>query len=226
MRLSAIDIKKQEFKKSMRGYDVSEVEAYLDTVGNTVENLYREMEALRDQSAKLQSEKDELASEIQVYRENEKTFQKAIVKSQDMAEDVLDNAKKRAELIIKEAEILSSKTKILAQEEFLGLKQELEDLKQKNESIIDDIKNYLAEKLNSIEEYQRNRKIYKLENNLSAFDSVKEEEEQPAPKQSKPFGMNFDPTSFSSGSIGDQNKEQGSISRLNSGLDESKNQNL
>ena len=29
MRLSAIDIKKQEFKKSMRGFDVAEVEAYL-----------------------------------------------------------------------------------------------------------------------------------------------------------------------------------------------------
>ena len=46
MRLSAIDIKKQEFKKSMRGYDVSEVDAYLDTVGNTVENLSREIEML------------------------------------------------------------------------------------------------------------------------------------------------------------------------------------
>lgn len=207
MKLSAIDIKKQEFKKSMRGYDVGEVEAYLDTVGNAVENLFRDIEHLRDQVAKLEEEKEDLTSEIQVYRENEKTFQKAIVKSQDMAEDVVENAKKRAELIIKEAEILSSKTKVQAQEDFFSLKQELEELKQRNENIIDDIKNYLQEKLNSIEDYQKNRKIFKLEGGVSAMqiEHVKEEEhQQQVPTNT--FGMNM-------GS---------NIGGMNIGIDESK----
>ncbi|NOS86603.1 MAG: DivIVA domain-containing protein [Ignavibacteria bacterium] len=191
MRLSAIDIKKQEFKKSMRGYDVSEVEAYLDTVGNTFENLFREFEMTREQVMKLQEEKEELITEISVYRENEKTFQKAIVKSQDMAEDILDNAKKRAELIIKEAEILSSKTKVQAHEEFLNLRQELEELKNKNEAIIDDIKNYLAEKLNSIEEYQRNRKIFKLENNIASMEQVSVHEPVKEEQSTNTFGLNL-----------------------------------
>jgi cell division initiation protein len=191
MKLSAIDIKKQEFKKSMRGYDVSEVEAYLDTVGNAFENMNREMEALKEQITKLQEEKEDLASEIQVYRENEKTFQKAIVKSQDMAEEVLENAKKRAELIIKEADILSSKTKIQAQEEFVNLKQELEELKSKNENVIEDIRNYLIEKLNSIEEYQRNRKIFKLENNIQQLEKVQEESHKEEQNPPNTFGMNL-----------------------------------
>jgi cell division initiation protein len=191
MRLSAIDIKKQEFKKSMRGYDVSEVEAYLDTVGNTFENLFREFEMTREQVMKLQEEKEELITEISIYRENEKTFQKAIVKSQDMAEDILDNAKKRAELIIKEAEILSSKTKVQAHEEFLNLRQELEELKNKNEAIIDDIKNYLAEKLNSIEEYQRNRKIFKLENNIASMEQVSVHEPVKEEQSTNTFGLNL-----------------------------------
>lgn len=191
MRLSAIDIKKQEFKKSMRGYDVSEVEAYLDTVGNTFENLFRELEMTKEQVTKLQEEKEELVSEISVYRENEKTFQKAIVKSQDMAEDILENAKKRAELIIKEAEILSSKTKVQAHEEFLNLRQELEELKNKNEAVIDDIKNYLVEKLNSIEEYQRNRKIFKLENNIASMEQVSVNEPVKEEQPSNTFGLNL-----------------------------------
>lgn len=186
MRLSVIDIKKQEFRKSFRGYDTSEVEAYLDTVSNTVENLFREIEEMKEQIAKLHEEKEDLNSEINVYRENEKTFQRAIVKSQDMAEEVIDNAKKRAELILKEAEILSAKTKVQAQEEFVNLRQELEELKSKNETIIDEIKNYLIEKLNSIEEYQRNRKIFKLENSLSPVEHIKEEENTP-----NTFGMNL-----------------------------------
>ncbi len=192
MRLSAIDIKKQEFKKTMRGYDVSEVEAYLDTVGNTFENLFREIEMLREQITKLTEEKEELATEIQVYRENEKTFQKAIVKSQDMAEDIVDNAKKRAELIIKEAEFLSSKTKVQAQEQFYNLKQELEELRQKNEAVIDDIKNYLTDKLNSIEDYQKNRKIINFDSSFSSMEHIssetmRKEEEQP----SNTFGLNL-----------------------------------
>lgn len=193
MRLSAIDIKKQEFKKSMRGYDVSEVEAYLDTVGNTFEFLSREIEQLKEQITKLQEEKEDLSNEINVYRENEKTFQKAIVKSQDMAEEVLENAKKRAELIMKEAEILSNKTKVQAQEEFVNLKQELEELRVKNESVIDDIKNYLIEKLNAIEEYQRNRKIFRLENNMQTMDKLQSEshESQKEENPSNTFGMNI-----------------------------------
>jgi cell division initiation protein len=179
MRLSAIDIKKQEFKKSFKGYDVSEVEAYLDTIANEIEKQYRENEALKEQVAGLEKEKEDLVHEIQVFRDNEKTFQKAIVKSQDMAEDVLENANKRAELILKEAEIMASKTKLTAQEEILNLRQELEDLRVKNENIIEDIKEYLTEKLNSIEEYSRNRKIYKMESNITTMhtDTTEREDE-------------------------------------------------
>lgn len=178
MRLSALDIKKQEFRKAFKGYDVSEVEAYLDTVSNEFERLFRENESLKEQIAVLEKEKQELNHEIQIYRDNEKTFQKAIVKSQDMAEDVVENATKRAELILKEAEIMSSKTKLQAHEEILNLKQELEELRLKNEAIIDDIRNYLVEKLNSIEEYSRNRKILRLDTNLSELSNMNPDKDE------------------------------------------------
>jgi cell division initiation protein len=187
MRISAIDIKKQEFKKSFRGYDAGEVEAFLDTIANQFESLWRENEALKEQIVKIEAEKKELDSEIEVYRENEKTFQKAIVKSQDMAEEVLENAKKRADLIIKESEIISSKTKMAVQEEFVNLKQELEELRTRNESIIDEIKNFLIEKLNSIEDYSRNRKLLRLDTNVSALNEVTPEKEEVPPNQ---FNMN------------------------------------
>ena len=187
MKLSAIDVKKQEFRKSFKGYDVGEVEAYLDTIANQLEMLNRENEELKEKIASLEQDKSELNAEIQVYRDNEKTFQKAIVKSQDMSEEVLENAKKRAELIIKEAEILSNKTKVSAQEEFINLRQELEDLRNKNEAIIDDIKNYLVEKLNSIEEYSRNRKIFRMEANISEVRNNQDKEED----RPNTFGMDY-----------------------------------
>jgi len=180
MRLSAIDIKKQEFRKAFKGYDVGEVEAYLDTVANELENLFRENESLKEKIVSVEKEKDALSHEIGIFRDNEKTFQKAIVKSQDLAEDVMENATKRAELITKEAEILANKTRVQAKEEILNLKQELEDLRIKNETIIDDIKNYLVEKLNSIEEYSKNRKIFRLEHRFSDLEENTPEKDEPS----------------------------------------------
>jgi cell division initiation protein len=187
MRISAIDIKKQEFKKSMRGYEVGEVEAYLDTIANEFESLVRENESLKEQISKLEQDKKSLDGEVDVYRENEKTFQKAIVKSQDLAEEVLENAKKRAELIVKESEILAAKTRIAAQEDFVNLKQELEELRTRNESIIDEIRNFLVEKLNLVDEYSRNRKILRLEATMKTVHEESAEKEENPPNQ---YNMN------------------------------------
>lgn len=192
MRLTAIDIKKQEFRKAFKGYDTGEVEAYLDTVANELENLVKENESLKEKITALERDNADFTHEIEVFRDNEKTFQKAIVKSQDLAEDVVENATKRAELIIKEAEIIASKTKLMAQEDMLNLKQELEELRIKNEAIIEDIKNYLAEKLNSIEEYSRNRKIYKMEEHkIADFDENASEKEEP-PAHNFGIDLNID----------------------------------
>ena len=92
-----------------------------------------------------------------------------------MSEEVLENATKRAELIVKESEIIAQKIKMQAKEEIMNLKQELEELRMKNEAIIDDIKNYLEEKLNSVEEYSKNRKIFRMETGITALDEVIEE---------------------------------------------------
>jgi cell division initiation protein len=192
MRLTAIDIKKQEFRKAFKGYDIGEVEAYLDTVANEFENLVKGNESLKERISSLEKERDDLNREIEIFRDNEKTFQKAIVKSQDLAEDVVENATKRAELITKEAEILANKTKVQAREEILSLKQELEELRIKNEAIIDDIRNYLAEKLNSIEEYSKNRKIFRMEHNFTDIEETPPEKEEPS--HDFGIGLNLDET--------------------------------
>jgi len=189
MRLTSIDIKKQEFRKSFKGYDVGEVEAFLDTVANELEKMVRENESLKEKITELEKSNEDLKNEIQIYRDNEKSFQKAIVRSQDLADEVLQNATKRADLILKEAEILANKARLQAQEEIMNLKQELEDLRIKNEAIIDDIRNYLIEKLNSIEEFSKNRKIIRLEPKMSPLKDISQDE------PNKTFDLNADESS-------------------------------
>ena len=44
MKLSPIEIRKQEFKKSMRGYDTVEIDTFIELVANEYENLIKENE--------------------------------------------------------------------------------------------------------------------------------------------------------------------------------------
>ncbi len=50
MKITPLEIKRQEFKKTMRGYDTIEVETFLEMVSNEMEELIHEN---RDQKDKI-----------------------------------------------------------------------------------------------------------------------------------------------------------------------------
>jgi cell division initiation protein len=130
-----------------------------------------------------------MISDIEIYRENEVNLQKAIIKSQDLGEEIVTNARTKAELIIKEAELTANKLQQNLDDEILNKKQELEEFKYKNDKLIDDIKNYLLEKLNELEEFAKNKKIIKMElaNYSDMHNEVIEEEVKNKVEEKKPF---------------------------------------
>lgn len=156
MNLTSKDIKKNDFRKSLRGFDVNEVEAFLETVSNHYEKLLVENKNLME---KVKS----LTNDINIYKENELTLQKAIVKSQDLAEEIVNNAKRKADLIVREAELNSKKLGQDVSEDIINKRNDLEDIKVKNERLMEETKNFLADKLAEFEDFMKNKKIYKLE---------------------------------------------------------------
>ena len=48
MKLTPLDIKKQEFKKVMRGYDPVEVDTFMDMMANEFEDLLKQQKEMRD----------------------------------------------------------------------------------------------------------------------------------------------------------------------------------
>lgn len=150
------DIKKTDFKKTLRGYDTNEVDAFLETVSLRYERLY-------DENISLAEKVKVLTSDIDLYKENESTLQKAIVKAQDLADEILVNAKKRAENIIKESELNAQKILQETDKDIMGKKHELEELKLRNEKLVEDVKLFFMEKLNEMDEFLKLRNIYKME---------------------------------------------------------------
>lgn len=156
MIISSKDIKKRDFRKSLRGYDTDEVDAFLETVSNHFEKLIVEN---RNQAERIKS----LLQDIDIYKENELNLQRAIIKSQDLGEQIVDNAKRKSDLIVREAELNARNIKHNVEEEILLRKHELEEIKLKNEKTFDDLRNFLSDKINELDEFFKNRKIITMD---------------------------------------------------------------
>jgi len=176
MNISAADIKKRDFRKVLRGYDPNEIDAFLETVSSHYEKLLIENKNLSDKLKSLQAD-------IEIYKDNEMNLQKAIVKSQDLGEEVLRNAKKKSEMIIKEAELNTVKIQQDFEEEIIGKKHELEEIKLKNDKLMDDVRNFLTDKLNELEEFVKAKKIFKM--GLTSVSNEPSEEKEPDEEESE-----------------------------------------
>lgn len=97
MPLTPLDIHNKEFSRSFRGYDEDEVNEFLDQIIKDYEAIIREHKELEGQASALEERLSHFAN-------IEDTLSKTIIVAQEAADEVKNNAKKEAELIIKEAE--------------------------------------------------------------------------------------------------------------------------
>jgi len=97
MPLTPLDIHNKEFSRRLRGYDEDEVNEFLDQIIKDYEALIRENKELQNQVAALQ---EKLGHFLNI----EETLSKTIIVAQEAADELKNNAKKEAQLIIKEAE--------------------------------------------------------------------------------------------------------------------------
>ena len=57
MKFSPMNIKAQEFTKTMRGYDVEEVRAFLERLSNEMGNILQENDSVKKELIELRDEK-------------------------------------------------------------------------------------------------------------------------------------------------------------------------
>ena len=95
--LTPLDIHNKEFRHAMRGYREDEVDEFLDEVVRDFEALIKENALLKDKVA-------ELETKLKQYKQIEETLQNTLIVAQETAEEVRQNARKEADLIVREAE--------------------------------------------------------------------------------------------------------------------------
>ena len=144
--LTPLDIHNREFKKVLRGYDVDEVDEFLDEVIRDFEGLYKENLDLKDSIQKLEDN-------IKHYKELEKTLQNTLVLAQQTADEARQNAAKEAELTIWEAQKKAEKIINETQSEVLERTRKLEEMKGLEKHLYVKMKSFLKSQLDYMDNY-------------------------------------------------------------------------
>ena len=95
--LTPLDIENKKFQKQMmNGYNVDEVDDFLDEITADYEKLYKE-------NSELNSEIERSKADLEKYKNIEDTLQNTLVMAQKTADDIKKNAQEEADNIIKGA---------------------------------------------------------------------------------------------------------------------------
>ena len=110
--------------KSLKGYNVSEVDDFLDELTVEYEKLYKE-------NAELKTKIENNQKDLDHYRTVEHTLQNTLVMAQTTAEDIKKMAQGQADQIIQNAQLTARKhTEDLSRQEF-ELRVKIEEMKKK-----------------------------------------------------------------------------------------------
>lgn len=96
MRIAPLDLRQQRFRTVMRGFDKTEVVAFLTEAADDYEHALREIDRLRQDLVRMESTLTE-------HRERESNLRNTLLTAQKLADEVKDAAQNEAKAIIREA---------------------------------------------------------------------------------------------------------------------------
>lgn len=165
MKITPLDIRKQEFSKQLRGYDVDEVQSFLEMVAD-------EYEAAQTSKGQLAKKVEFLEAKLKEYQQMEANLQDAMMNAQKAGRSAEEESGKRSELIIQNSQLEADRI--------------LQDARRKHQNLMDDISRL---------EGQRRSFILKMKQILRGqveLLEILEEEElpkaAPAPTSANPSG--------------------------------------
>lgn len=144
MKLTPIEIKNQEFKKGMRGYDTVEVDTFLELVAEKYREILEQNERLTKQN--LINE-----TELKNYRDVEKTLKQTLKNVQENSEMSKQNSQKEAGLKLKEAELAAAQLKERTRLQVLKMREEIINLQNQKNAFISRLKHLLSSQMELID---------------------------------------------------------------------------
>jgi len=122
--ITPLDIENKRFaKQMMNGYNVDEVDDFLDELTIEYEKLYKE-------NSELKANAEELTNNVGQYKSLETTLQNTLVMAQKTADEIQSVAKQQADQIIKDAEFAARSSVEELNMQYAAKQRELDELKK------------------------------------------------------------------------------------------------
>jgi cell division initiation protein len=123
MKITPLDIQQQQFRVRFRGFDMVEVDNFLELLATEFEELLKENNQLKEENNRKLARINELEA-------GEKDIRNALVAASQITEEMKNNARKEGELIIEEVKANARKIIDSAQAEAMRIDEEINRLKR------------------------------------------------------------------------------------------------
>ena len=144
--LTPQEIQEQKFEKAVfGGYDMEQIDKFLDVVLNDYTSLYKENTALK---AKMRV----LVDKIEEYRAVDEELRKTLYNAQIAAKDTVSRAQAEAERILRDAQFAASRNVTDLQAQVTAEEKRLEDAKRANAAYAGKIRRAMELGLRQMEE--------------------------------------------------------------------------
>jgi len=144
MKITPLDIQQQQFRVRFRGFDMVEVDNFLDLAANEFEELLRENNRLKE-------EDHQKAEKILQLERAERDLHNALISAQQICEEMKNQARKEGELIIEEAKGNARKILQTAQGQAMQIETEIARLQRQRAEFEASLKSILEMHLSLLE---------------------------------------------------------------------------
>ncbi len=118
-RLTPVDIRGQEFRRKLFGYEPMGVEEFRERVASEMERLLRERAQMEDRL-------ENFREQLRVFRDRERALNDAVVLAQQMREETETLAKRNSEVTVQEARVRAEALLADARAEELDVRRDIE----------------------------------------------------------------------------------------------------
>ncbi len=137
MNITPLDLRQPNFRSSLRGFDRSEVTAFLEEVADDYEAALHEAERLRQDVARLEA----LVNE---HREHERNLRNTLLTAQRLADQIKETAHDHARGVMHEAETRAGLILEKSQARLEDLQREIDGLRLKRKEVETSLESSIA----------------------------------------------------------------------------------
>lgn len=190
MKLTPLEIKQHQFDKSLRGYDVGEVQSFLALVAS-------EMEQLQQKNSELQEQVQGLNKRITHYEKVEEAIHETLQTTKESVAQKMEQARNEAKTAMDRAHMEADRMIQEAQQQRSNIRQEMIRLLERRDEMIQSFQQFLDNNMGMVEKFAANE--------FHIFNPIDESDASPSVSTKSSLDQTNDP------SISDTSGEMGEI---------------